>query len=199
MCHSTVRRSTHQLHQDVGEAGFIQLRQAPHHLADLRADAWNALRSLALPRLLSTLLSMSPVHSSHKSSAGSGAFAASHLPAGEVLGDGRAARGLVRRHAVQCRAARRRRFPVCAGRRHCLQERGHKRLQCPKSIVCTHRRGCCWHGFHTSVWTNITCLEGGVEPSVAVGGGDDGGELFPRSRIVQARVLQVVRHALEAL
>lgn len=45
----------------------------------------------------------------------------------------------------------------------------------------------------------MTHLECGVQPASSLCGGDNGGELFAGARVVQRRVRQVVRHALEAL
>ena len=53
--------------------------------------------------------------------------------------------------------------------------------------------------FQVETQRRSTCPKGGVEPAVAMGGRDDGGEIFPRPRVVQARVLQVVCHTLKAL
>ena len=61
------------------------------------------------------------------------------------------------------------------------------------------QQACCWHGFRIMTWAKKTCLEAGVEPPVTVSGCDNGGKLFPRSRVVQASILQVVCHALETL
>ena len=44
-----------------------------------------------------------------------------------------------------------------------------------------------------------TRLEAGVQPAIAAGCGDNGRELVPRGRVVEARVFQIVCHSLKAL
>ena len=76
---------------------------------------------------------------------------------------------------------------------------GNRRAHPAALLRCRMLLKHCYAHAQSTADAKATRLEAGVQPAIAVGSGDDGRELLLRTRVVQARILQIVCNALEAL